>query len=283
MVNGFLQKVWLCAIFIVAVNAHGEQKSIYYYGKYSPGTLVPLFGDNVNIRENPSLRAKVVARLPITHQVRIKEKLKDVLEIQNYRENWYRIEFRIGEKSFKGFVWGGLLAKAFIHEDISGDNEREWIVIGITGVKKGNRVAEARIVKKGRVISKPVFNPIDISASRFFDYTVSAEVLPHKSFTPPLKIIRIYFSYEACDYPNGDVLLTWNGKELRYGLTAMFSSSEFGGSSYQYIFPVDKRGKENHIIIKYTVKKIEEDSGKKSTEVSYEKYRWDGEQLKRVK
>lgn len=281
--NGFMRTLWMCAFLIAAVNLHGEPQGIYYYGKYSPNKVVPLFGDSVNIRENPSLRAKVIARLPITHQVRIKEEVKDILEVRRYRENWYRVEFSQGEKSLEGFVWGGLLAKAFVHEDIDGDNQAEWIVIGISGAEKGERVVEARLVKEGRVISKPFFNAIDIGASRFFIYTVSAELLPDKSFTPPLKIIRVHFSYEACDYPNGDVLLTWNGKELRYGLRAVFSSSEFGGSSYRYIFPEEKNGKENHIIIKYTIEKVEEDPGKRSTRVSFEEYRWDGERLKSVK
>ena len=281
--NGFIRTLLLCAFFTVVADVHGEPKSIYYHGSYSHGALVPLFADSVNIRENPSLRAKVIARLPITHQVRIKERVQDILEIRKYRENWYRVEFSQGKKSLEGFVWGGLLAKAYVHEDIDGDNQSEWIVIGISGAEKGERIAEARLVKKGRLIAKPVFHAIDVGASRFFIYTVSAELLPDKGFTPPMKIIRVYFTYEACDYPNGDVLLTWNGKQLRYGLRAVFSSSEFGGSSYQYIFPEDKNGKENHIIVKYTIEKVEEDSGKRFTRISYEKYNWDGEQLRRVK
>jgi hypothetical protein len=281
--NRFLLTLLLCALFLLTVNAHGDQGGVYHYGKYSPESITPLFGDNVNIRENPSLKAKVIGRLPVTYLVKIKERLKDELEINDYREKWYRIEYTMDEKNFMGYIWGGLLAKAFIHEDIDGDNQREWILIGITGVTKGDKIAEARLVKRGKIISKAVFKTIDISDSRFFAYTISAGVLPVKRFIPSMRIVRIDFSYEACDYPNGDVLLTWNGKELSYGLTAIYSSSEFRGSSYSYIFPEDKNGEKNQIIIKYTVEQTEEDTGKRSTTVSYEKYKWDGKQLMRVK
>jgi hypothetical protein len=278
-----LLTLWLCTLLLLTVNAHGLHGSVYYYGKYSPGSIIPLFGDNVNIRENPSLKAKVVDRLPVTYLVKIKEKLKDELEINDYRENWYRIEYTMNEKNYTGCIWGGLLAKTFIHEDIDGDNQREWLLIGISGVTKGDKIAEARLVKRGKIVSKTVFKTIDISNSRFFAYTISAKVLPVKRFIPAMRIVRIEFSYEACDYPNGDVLLTWNGEDLSYGLTAIYSSGEFGGSSYKYIFPQDKNGERNHIIIKYTVEETEEDSGKRSTTVSYKKYKWEGKQLKRVK
>jgi hypothetical protein len=274
----------LIALFFIVSICFADGKPADYPGKYEKGQIVPLFGDNVNIRENPSLKGKIADRLSIASVVTIEEKTEEILVIKNYKEFWYRIEYKDGKGAKKsGYVWGGLLAKGYLHEDLDGDGEKEWALFGIVGRAKCRSEFEARYVKAGRILSQLKFEAIETNISEgpgSFYYFVYTGILDKDGFTPPLKLIRVNFEYGACDYANGDILFYLDGNKLRYGFSAVWVSGEAGSIDVKYIFPGDKGGKQNYIIIKYTAEELDMDTGKTvSSNTRYEKYFWNGSTL----
>jgi len=271
---------------IVSICLADGRPADYSYGKYEVGRSVPLFGDNVNIREKPSLNAGIVDRLPIASVVTVVEKTEEILEIKRYKERWYRMEYTDGKgKKKSGYIWGGLLAKGYLHEDLDGDGEKEWALFGIVGRTEYRSDFEVRYVKKGKVISQEKFEPIETSSddgAGFFSYSVYTDVLDRSGFTPPLKMVKLMFEYGACDYANGDVIFYLSVNRLRYGLTAVWVSGEAGSIDIEYIFPRDKGGEKNSIIIKHTTEQLDMDTGKTiSSKTRFEKYFWNGKTLEK--
>ena len=265
--------------------AYEYYKPIYTFGEYVSNVPVYVFGDRVNIRTRPTVKSEIIGRFGIADSLRIAVKAdeKQIYEFDGYKESWYLIvaEDKQGNL-FNGYVWGGALAKVAIETTI--DDEKAWILIGIVGMGEDEKVAVARLVKDGEIISEIEFPTIDFSRPGFFDYTLAGAVLEDKGFSTPIQFIRLVFTYEACDYPNGDVLLILDNSELKYGLTAIYSGGEAGGCEFKYIFPNDKKGEEDKIIITYDCYELDMDNDYEiiNRSTSQEIYQWDEEELMKI-
>lgn len=264
-----------------------EELPAYQYGKYATGRTVPLFGDSVNVRAKPSTGAPVVVRLPVGHPVIVTQATGDSLTVNKYVETWYAVRGSdpATGKTFIGHVWGGLLAKAWARADFDGDGADELIAAGIIACSNERKIMEARIVKNGAVISSVRFEAIEtlmgVEPCRY-GYTLHGAYLGSKGFTPDIKFFRIGFEYGACDYANGDVILYWDGRNIRYALTALSMGNELGSHSFAYVFPGMKGGMKNALIVDYTsVFRDEETAKTKSTALRREIFRWDGKELKK--
>lgn len=83
------------------------------------------FGDNVNVRNKPGLDEKVIFQLDIGQKIDILIKTNVHTTINNRKEFWYRIE----ANNKTGYIWGGLIADAFVEVDLDYDNKKELILV----------------------------------------------------------------------------------------------------------------------------------------------------------
>jgi hypothetical protein len=138
--------------------------------------------------------------------------------------------------------------------------------------------AEAKLVRAGKVISSVQFEPIWSTWEGIREYDIEGKVLSDKGFTGHPKLISFHFSYPACDYDCGDVLLILKNNKLSYGLTSSATSNEQIEGNYHYIFPCDKKEKPDTLTVIYTFKDTEtkHKAGKDLIEV----YSWNGEKFR---
>lgn len=267
----------------------GKNEAVYSYGQFLSNSIVYTWGDAVNIRSKPSLTAEKIATLAIGTPLKILENKEEENEMEQngYKERWYKVRGMDAQNNpIEGYVWGGLLSKATWRGDLDKDGIDELVLCGI--IRKNNipkNFVEARVVKKNKIIAKTIFEAIDVAESNYFSYTMGIESLGFKGFWPPIFIFRVFFEYGACDYPNGEVILFWNSQTLNYGLKAVKASNEMGGVTYRLIFPDEKGGKTNELIIEYHTQEYDEENPEKIVRETRETHRyvWDGKKIKQKK
>lgn len=255
---------------------------VFNYGKFNESTDVLLLGDNVNIRNSPSLNSKVVANLPIAHPLTIIENSEEKLTLNGFKSAWYKVSFKHNGKMMNGYVWGGLISMCSFtlpNNDI--------FLYGINkNVKEKGYESVAKLVRGGKIISSIKFRPI---GGEFFDngdygHSVGGQILTNKGFSNVKNIFSISFTYEACGFANGEIYLFWDGKKLTYGVEAI-TVSEAGvfHVTTNLIFPEDEKGISEKLIVIETVENFNED--KDEYELSEEKkefYRWTNEGMNKI-
>jgi hypothetical protein len=277
-----MKKLVILILIFTAINLFSNEyaEPIYDYGKYKIGAIVPLFGDNVNIRKSASLKSPVLDRLPISSQVKILAQTGSSMTLSGYKENWYHIQYMAKGQTGKGYIWGGLLAKAWIEKDLNGNGKKDWMLMGIAKKDGMFKTAEARMVRDGKLLSSVTFRPIETSAdSHDFSYAVAARHEKPDRFKPVPDLFYIKFEYGACDYENGEIVLFWNGKKLGYGFEASGMSGEAGSIEYKILYPGAEDIEKNQIKVLQTITNREEGS----TDTSWTLYQWTGEEFKVIR
>lgn len=257
------------------------QEYLYRYGSYEEGSTTYIYGDKVNVREEPNTNCKVIYQLKIGNEVKIISKCEETLTLNSYEESWYEIEYQ----GKTGFVWGGLLAKAYIEQDILPKHQgKEFVVIGIKKMDDYQKIVDARFCKSdGQILSNVEFKAIEMTMGenvQLFSYSTTGSYVGKKSFYPEIEFFKITFSYEACDFPNGDVYLFVQSEKINYAFSAIGMSNEFGSVSPDLIFPADENGERNVVImVKNYVERDEETYQTKKTWTSTSRFIWTGEKF----
>jgi len=168
--------------------------------------------------------------------------------IDGYKENWYKINYRKNNKDASGYIWGGLFSIGF---SIKGEKKF------LTGIKSFNPnngfTAECRLVEKGKILSAAAFIPHYLSIESdegVYDYSVTSELKGGMGLEGIENTVKIFFNYEACGYPRGNVWIGY-GKDSLYYITRDTSVSEAGVFQVEekLIFPADKKAEKNTVIL----------------------------------
>ncbi len=278
-------------LFILVITAgifsitHAGDKYSTYYGEFRPGQIVHSFGDKVNIRKKPETGAAVMDQLQISAPVKIIEKTDKVLEMNGFKDYWYKVEYlcSCGHKYDQGYVWGGLLSKAFVIIQSKDDYPQMSLLFGIVRQSDARNIFEARYVEYNKIKYKVEFEGLDFPQSPFFTYSTWAEGLSPQILSPGVEVFLIHFEYEADEYPMGDVMLLKTAQGLSVGMNAIRSFSEFGSSDFRYIWPGMKGGKKKTLILERTIEEqISEDNPERKVTKTLESFSWDGKKLSKI-
>ena len=87
-------------------NAQEKLHCIYDDCGFEPGQIVYLFGDQVQLREAPTLKSKVLKTLPIGMHMIVKEKHENSWPYKGVDHHFYKVDY----KGTNAYVLGGLLA-----------------------------------------------------------------------------------------------------------------------------------------------------------------------------
>ena len=246
------------------------------FGKYSNGQKVHLFGDNVNIRNRPNTTGRIVARLRIGTELTIIKNTGQSLTLGKYRENWYQVSFLNKGRRRRGFVWGGLIAKAVFHPWAG----RFLAVVGIHANSDGTKAGKVRLVsKRKRILHEIKIKPIVMNEGKTFNYSMFAAPLKVQGFSSNIRLYRINFEYGACDYPFGNIVVGVSKKRLIKGFEAAGAVNEIGGVNFKYI-----TGKRRNVIRVLFTSSMHGQEGKpaKIQEIRYEDYYWNGRTIRRI-
>ncbi len=195
--------------------------------------------DNTNVRQHPNLKADIVAKLHSGTLVKIQDNNK-ILSLGGKSAYWHKVSFRKDNKTQEGYIWGGNLAIG--HRYLDGYD----FLFGTSGSTKRNATLTVKVIKN----KKPMQN---------ISFEVDAESLDSVSFkwlnnNKGLKginnILVAEVSGGACGVPSYKQYLLWNKKQLT-ALPLLMSFNDLGEVYHDeyFVFPSDKGGKANRIVV----------------------------------
>ncbi len=255
------------------------ESGIFTMGKFNEGAKAFLYGDNVNVRSEPAINAKVIANLSIGTPITILAESKQVYTSASNKAPWYEVSFQDGGQAKRGYVWGGLISMTTLRLK-NGD----LLVAGIKEFNKnGAPVGEIRLVRAKKQVSSCLFNPLTMGGEgNSYYYSVWGELSGGHGLSGVDNVIFIHCEYQACGYPNGPVVLVKSGDRL-IGEIQAISVSEAGvfHVTTRLVFPDQKGGKKNSVIAVTVSETFDE--GKKKYVFSEETkvtHTWDGTSFK---
>lgn len=239
---------------------HGQDLPPYYMGTFGKNAAVMLFADDVNLREKPDPKSKVLARLPMASRMTILSEPQGEFEANGFSGKWYKVGVEGGKTKVEGFLWGGFIALG-ARSWKDGDRDLS-LLVGIVSREDVGFKAEARVVEAGKVISREAFPLVftDMGGFKSYNYGIELEEISPPRLKKMDREFRLRMFYEACGYENGLRLLFWNGKTLIVGPLAS-SVSEAGLFSVQsdFEFPGSpSRDASSEIVVKTLEKSDEE-------------------------
>jgi hypothetical protein len=233
----------------IALHAQEEDKkyedlSYSNLSHFEPNATVYTLGADVNLREKASVQGKVIAKLPIATKVTIEKELTDSLTLNGWQSPWYQVKIGTGATIKKGFIWGGFLTGCcFV-------SKKDKNILFITGVSKFNydkaeMTLQLRALKNGVELAK-----IEFKSVGDYGYNIGGKSHGDIGLAGVEEGLGIKMIYEACDYAQGEYILFWDGKKLVYGTEGVSSSSaEVFYSTVKILFPKDKGGKKDCIVV----------------------------------
>lgn len=277
-------KFSLISLLICVSIVSGQYENTYTYGKFTEDIETYAFYDNVRIYEEPSLSSKVIATLPILYPIIVVEEYESSEIKDGYAQNWYEVIFEKDQNEQIGYALEGSMSIASLTFFADGNETPYWFIWNISEYNDQDYwQSRAKIVKGGEVIATADFTPIytDNMPENGYPYTIESRLQDEKDFARDLTLFVISFVYEACGFANGDIYLTWNGKNLKYGFETMDVSDAGVFSMYtDVILPSSDGGKQDQIQVIQTQEEFDDainDYQILSKETTV--YKWDGVQL----
>lgn len=273
-----------CLIFFICIplltltvfktlNAEEVEKTGSFRGHHSLGAKVYTFSGETKVYEKPNVYSGVLAVLPADIEMAVTGPNLDEFNYYGYDEKktlelvrfytrndytdfWYRISWKHKKGgNSQGYVWGGDLAKANIYRDMDNDGKTEHLLVGIISYDRtsGMKTARLKLIRDEKKISHIDFRTVETTSFHpdpsAFGYDLDIDVIEKQGFTPPVKFVRMTFSYGACDFEHGQVFAAFSGERFSDTFTArQTNSADYGVTNWHmYIFPGDPGGKQNRI------------------------------------
>jgi hypothetical protein len=269
---------------VVAEPGAGSEISTHTHEGLEIGITVPVFVDTASLHAKPDDTTEGQP-LPVGTRVTNTETTDEVASRDGYQAPWYKVKLTLEGSPAIGYVRGVDLPFASI--DIE---DGLTFIAGIRGQEHCTEdmahycmVGLASMIHDGKTLARepftPVDSPFDYAPDRRYRYDVEVRRFSAAGFSPTLVVIALTFTYEACDYENGDMLFTWNGSELNPGPIAIVANSVDYAieEDVTLIWPQDQGGKPNCLFVKYTHTPkpgVDQVPG-----VNVKSYYWDGKRL----
>lgn len=235
-------------ILLLLIQASLYADEPFFANGFAEGAVTYIFAENVRIRTSPEIKdGNVADTLGPGHEIAVIKNEEGMLALNGLNENWLSVKYKISGKERIGYVWGGLLAVAWVK---SGSD------LVLAGLKKYSESAgleaECRIVRGGKIISSL---PVDLhylpeNEVLSYRYSVSMALHDSRGLSGLEKVVSINCSYGACAYPYGNV---WVGiaKGKLYYLVKDSSVSEGGVFHVEekVVFPADDKSLKDEVIV----------------------------------
>ncbi|NPV02743.1 MAG: SH3 domain-containing protein [Brevinematales bacterium] len=214
----------------------------YYYNS-GIGKIYYMYGDKVNVRQEPSTNGKKIGQLSIGAAVKILEKTDQIWEMNGHEEEWYKVEYAdAGGKLKEGYVWGGMIAKAsWVWIETENLIPKQTMIL--MGVSKSGGVPSLkfRVLQNYRLISES--EEIVPPGNQYFgsmpqNFGLTAGIYTDIGFKHPADIIYIGFYMDGGECNRNQIYyMFYDGKKVYYGLQAESTAGEGGGTSLSIDLP----------------------------------------------
>ncbi|MCB0628105.1 MAG: SH3 domain-containing protein [Saprospiraceae bacterium] len=238
------------------------------YGEFEIGEKVTLFGDRVNLRDQPGTHGQVITQLPVGQPLEILA-IGEKSTINGLDFPWLQIRTAVEDKSLTGWLWSGLVS----HLEMKGDDGVRFLA-GTTGYREETMHIEIRAVKDGKILDQVAESgtgePAHFNMLKVFD---------GRGISGVRHVVQFGFEYEACGYTSTEATLFWDGEHLHHvGTNSYWSDAGVGYSSETYYFPDNDDGLPDRILYEKEEGNADEVGNGEMTQVR-KAYRWDGKKL----
>ncbi len=206
-----------------------------------------IFGDKVNVRQEPDIKSPVIVLMKAGDQVQVLGKSKNLYNSDGITDIWYQVKGRTAT----GYVWGGVLAKGHV-ADYDGDGTDEVFMARADSIGEGLSILKARLASDGKIIGN----------------------ITHKTYLPDMIVTSVRYPIKggfkpevplaAVSYLNGDpaiegeVFLHFRARQMIIIADAAYSFTRETGekdcpaqhSESKVAFPSDRDGKSNTLLIR---------------------------------
>jgi len=194
---------------------------------------------------NDSVSKKVAVQLTIGDSVQLimPRKENDIVFGYCQTNTMYQIAFWHAGQNMRGYIKGSFLGNG-IHYALDHDGTQEILAAHYLHYNPGDDLAKGQaeivVIKNSRIICKSQFESY---SSIFVEPVDSSTAFQGYDF------FMVHYGVEACDYPNGEVLIYYHDHKLDSISHVVISGGEDGGTSISYLFPQNKGGKKNSILL----------------------------------
>lgn len=195
---------------------------------YSPGADLVVFSDEAQIMASTSLSAEVVARVTLGAVLRNESDYRGSLavpqaEINGYTDNWYEVSgFDDESRPFRGFIWGGHLAKGWRKVRLTGAPKEDLVLLGVSQKKRTQFTdikADIRVLQGRQLVSQTTLQGLCV-----FEECQSTPLLRAiKSPVPGEMMIEASTMTVGCMSGVERAFLHWDGARLQCVYHAEYS------------------------------------------------------------
>jgi hypothetical protein len=269
-------------LFSVSVIAQKDYTFSSSYRTFEVGQSFYLLTDKAKIFPSPFISPNPIVELSTGHSVTIIERMDEVIKMNGYRTNWYRVSFLSNGKEQIGFVWGGDIASYVFPSLNFPDTLFLYGIEKIEMVDRGNYSEESIMLKIIALRKGFVLNQLQFEAIGTLYTDTQGSALGNKGLNSIQDVIEIAFNDGYCGGVSAAVTIFWDGTKLHFIdlLTNSFSSETF--SSKFFVYPADKHGKNQFITLREEAGVYGQDKRPVYTFGIDKLYKWDGMELRHI-
>lgn len=194
---------------------HNRSQTSHFYQNNSD---LLVFRQNVPVRTAPSPDADVLTKLEMgqtVHNIAFQDHAIPKDKLDGYNDIWLHVKGHLPKgQPFEGYVWGTHLARGWKTADITGDGQKELIMLGVSSLSRNSPKdinGELRIVKNGQLLEQKTLPGLCL-----FEECDNSTLLRILSNTPQhgQVIIEASTMTIGCWAAVEKTYLHWNGQEV---------------------------------------------------------------------
>jgi hypothetical protein len=239
--RGFVVILTLAAVFTAP--AAGD----YWHGDFTEESTV-VFQDGSPVYAYPDITSDIVSTLSRGEPVDVQGSGGVAVLGDGTRTYWYRVSMQNEADTIEGWMPGTSLAMVSLQPEPG-----SLFMFTITGYDSSafSFTGSAVLMKEGEPHRELTINPVGgESPEAPYDYSVRATLLDPSGLDRVEHLVELSFIYEACGYPNIDMLIAVTENGMVAGPSA---GSQFEAGLYtfaeDFILPRDSSGVPNEVLI----------------------------------
>ncbi|MCB0552764.1 MAG: hypothetical protein KDD02_04365 [Phaeodactylibacter sp.] len=203
---------------------------------YKDNATLYTFTARAAIHQGPCNTSKTLAYLPIGFSVQNIAYSEGYYlpedEINGYGDIWYHVRGKdaVGQ-SFVGYIWGGDIAKGWRYEDLNGDGQPEFLMLGVSSQARKNLRdinAEVRILQRGKVMTQQ-----EVPGLCVFEDCATSPLLRVYQSSQGFTIVETSTMAVGCWAGIEKAFFYWNGANLQCVYHAEYTTHhEFSNDSF---------------------------------------------------
>lgn len=247
--------------------AQGDSEHFSINHSFEIGEKVHLYGNMVNLREEPNTQSNSLDILPLGFEVEIIEKTTDSLEYNGFMSSWYKVKY----KDRIGYVLGGLFSLTKLQSAKAGGTNFYFNLKH----KEGNYYLEVRANRSNGTIQETSCRMLSTEFSFLLNLT------DNRGLEDIDNIITVDYVAEACGYDGGMSYFFWSKNGIKH-VADLSQISEAGIFYFDevFIFPNEENGVPGKVVYEKEQGNTDnEEYNWHTTTKVHQEYTWDGYHL----